>query len=153
MLNSLVVLDTSTKGITQIASGADFYAYPSFSPGGDLVTWVQWDHPSMPWWDSQVHVARFDLEQKNTVGKSVALPRAKTPDGGEVQQQPRWQPRKTTQSGADTLFFTSDRTGFSNLHKVDIKVSADSIQASEPKLLTSEPVSADMHQPLWILST
>jgi dipeptidyl aminopeptidase/acylaminoacyl peptidase len=37
-----------------LASGSDFYMQPVWHPGGDLIAWVEWDNPYLPWQASRV---------------------------------------------------------------------------------------------------
>lgn len=39
---SLVAINTSTRQIKIIASGADFYSDPRFSPDGRFIVWKEW---------------------------------------------------------------------------------------------------------------
>lgn len=42
------------------ASGADFYMQPAWSPNGKAATWVEWDHPNMPWDGTRLMFAALD---------------------------------------------------------------------------------------------
>jgi len=33
----------------QLARGADFYMQPAWHPSGNLLAWIEWNHPNMPW--------------------------------------------------------------------------------------------------------
>ena len=59
-----VPLDGSAAGaagaIRELASGADFYAFPTPSPDGRRLAWVCWNHPRMPWDGTELRVARLD---------------------------------------------------------------------------------------------
>ncbi|KAH9044055.1 alpha/beta-hydrolase [Lactarius deliciosus] len=46
VVNTLVVINTNTQSLTTIASGADFYAAPRFSPDGARIAFQQWNHPT-----------------------------------------------------------------------------------------------------------
>ena len=50
----------SSDGITPFRRGADFYAYPKFSPDGKAICWVEWDHPAMPWDETRLMVGVLD---------------------------------------------------------------------------------------------
>ncbi len=104
--NSLVVIDTSSIAVHNIASGADFYNHPQFSPQGDMLCWIQWNHPDMPWTGTTLHTAQWQN------GKIVGSPRHIAGRAGEESiVQPRW--------GLDgTLFFSSDRSGYWQLYRL-----------------------------------
>lgn len=57
---SLCTPDLETGAVTQLASGHDFYSSPSLSPDGNLLTFVAWDHPNMPWDVTFLYLAAFD---------------------------------------------------------------------------------------------
>jgi dipeptidyl aminopeptidase/acylaminoacyl peptidase len=83
-----------------LVSGPDFVAAPRLSPDGTTLAWLQWNHPSMPWDDTQLVVRRLDTGEETVVaggpGESVAEPRFE-PDG--------------------SLLFLSDRTDWWNLYR------------------------------------
>jgi dipeptidyl aminopeptidase/acylaminoacyl peptidase len=43
-----------------LASGSDFYANPVLSSDGKQIAWIQWNHPHMPWDESQLWYAQFN---------------------------------------------------------------------------------------------
>jgi hypothetical protein len=55
-----VTPDLETGVVTQLASGHDFYSSPAISPDGNLLAFVAWDHPNMPWDDTWLYLAAFD---------------------------------------------------------------------------------------------
>ncbi len=88
-----------------VASGHDFYASICFSPAGDEVAFLAWDHPQMPW--------------NGTVLETLPW-RAHGPDGAvriraggsaESLFQPGYLP-------SGELLVVSDRSGFWNLSRV-----------------------------------
>ena len=101
--NSIVLIDASTKKVHTIASGADFYSHPKFSPAGDKICWLQWNHPDMPWTGSLLHVASWS---EGSVS-DVRLVAGKA--GKESISQPRWLPN-------GSLLFASDRSGYYQLY-------------------------------------
>ena len=50
-------------------NGADFYMQPEWSPDGRHFTWVEWDHPQMPWSGSRVMLAEIEPETMDLVNK------------------------------------------------------------------------------------
>ncbi len=97
-----IAIDGSFE-IRELVVGADFYAFPRPSLDGEFLAWVQWVHPSMPWYGTELWVGR--LEAGHIVN-------AKKVEGGMAESimQPEW-------SHDTDLFFLSDRTGWSNLYR------------------------------------
>lgn len=54
-----VALDGSLR-LEVLMSGPDFVSSPRISPDGGRLAWVQWDHPNLPWDDTELWVADFD---------------------------------------------------------------------------------------------
>jgi len=82
----LLSLDGANDGGGQVlASGADFYANPVLRVGDNMLAWVQWNHPNMPWDTTSLRVAPLDRPGDVTVvseavGVSTICP-AWAPDG------------------------------------------------------------------------
>lgn len=103
--NTLVAIDSSTRTVHTIVRGADFYAYPRFSPDGRRVSWTQWHHPNMPWHYNELWVA--DWQEGKVVNSKVVAGQ----DIKESITQPQW--------GEDgSLFFVGDRTSFWQLYQL-----------------------------------
>lgn len=105
--NRLVLIDSTDKSVTIIIEGADFYIYPRFNHDGTKISWVQWNHPDMSWTGSELYVAEWNGENIGNVKLIAGKPRI------ESTSQPRWH-----EDG--TLFFAADRTGFSQLYRLDV---------------------------------
>jgi dipeptidyl aminopeptidase/acylaminoacyl peptidase len=99
--NELVRLSAHEESVPEVlVTGPDFVASPRWSPAGDRLCWIEWDHPAMPW-DRTRLVVRDLAGGRDTVVAGEA---------GEACQAPRWQ--------ADgSLVFISDRTGWWNLYR------------------------------------
>ncbi|MDE0117994.1 MAG: prolyl oligopeptidase family serine peptidase [bacterium] len=78
-----------------VATGADFYGCPRPSPDGQRLAWVQWNHPNMPWDQTELWV---DGE------------RAVSGIGSVVD--PQWGPD-------GRLYVVSDHKGWWNLYRLD----------------------------------
>ena len=105
--NTVVGIDIACGGTETIAQGNDFYSSPRVSPNGDRVCWLAWDHPNMPWDETELWVADVDSD-----GQARAIARLVAGDAGESIGEPQWSPD-------GTLFFVSDRTGWWNLYRWD----------------------------------
>ena len=110
-----------------LAQGHDFFAYPRPSPDGTRLAWISWDHPNMPWDNSQLWVAELD-----DAGMPMA-PVAIESGAEESLVQPEWSPD-------GRLFVVSDRSDFWSLYRVDG-------QALVPVAL----IAAELAGPLWNL--
>jgi len=60
----LVQIGDSLAQPQELISGSDFYACPSVSPAADEITWLEWDHPNMPWDQTRLFQARIIFEQE-----------------------------------------------------------------------------------------
>jgi dipeptidyl aminopeptidase/acylaminoacyl peptidase len=100
--NSLVSVDINTGIVTTLVSGNDFYAAPVLSDNGQSLAWVSWNHPSMPWDNTQLWLGEFDAE--GNLGKMRLV-------AGENESicQPKFAPD-------NTLYFSSDKSNWWNLY-------------------------------------
>ena len=81
-----------------LVSGPDFVSSPRWSPDGQLLCWVEWEHPNMPWDET-----RLCVREEGGATRTVAGP-------GESVVEPRWLPD-------GSLLFVSDRTGWWNIYR------------------------------------
>ncbi|HCV00265.1 MAG TPA: hypothetical protein DGL25_03600, partial [Dehalococcoidia bacterium] len=108
----VAIVDSSGKSWPQqLARGRDFYMQPTWSPRGDRLAWVEWDHPNMPWDGSQLRVAELSFSESSppTIAASEVV--AGGPE--EAVLQPVFS------SEGETLFYVSDRTGWGNVYEYD----------------------------------
>eukprot|EP00808_Paulinella_micropora_P004214 g19574.t1 len=124
VVNFLAFVTGPDDPIITLASGKDFYSHPSLSNDGKQLTWVCWDHPNMPWDDTELWVA--DLKD----GKLTHQQKLSGP--GESLTQPKW-------TMNNELFYISDRTNFWNIYSWDGKTH----KALFPK-------EADFADPDWV---
>ncbi|EPS35202.1 hypothetical protein H072_11411 [Dactylellina haptotyla CBS 200.50] len=116
VVNTIVLISGSPGNakVETIAEGKDFYSSPSWNPDGSKVSWLQWDHPDMPWTGSQVCVA--DWVNGKVENAKVVAGKA----GIESTSQPRWAPD-------GTLFYCCDQTGYWQLYKLGADGSSEHV--------------------------
>lgn len=113
--NTLVSIDVSTSEISTLCSGHDFYSNPRLSPCKSKLSWLCWNHPDMPWDNTELWMA--DISSDNTLSNSQQIA------GSNAVSifKPEWSP-----DGA--LTFVSDKSGWWNIYKYhdnDIKQLTD----------------------------
>ena len=94
--NEIVRFSADGSGEPEVvAAGADFYGWPRPSPDGRRLAWVQWNHPNMPWDQTELWV---DGESAVSGIGSVV--------------EPQWGPD-------GRLYAVSDHKGWWNLYRLD----------------------------------
>ncbi|MCY7278393.1 MAG: S9 family peptidase, partial [Phormidesmis sp. CAN_BIN44] len=103
---------------TILASGHDFYASPSLSPDGTLLSWISWNHPNMPWDGTDLWVAQIQPDGSLSDPQHIA--------GGTDESifQPEWSPD-------GVLYFISDRTGWWNFYRWHPQSTVESVVTLE----------------------
>src|SRR5438552_1005667 len=104
-VNTIVSLDPEKESEGRIlVSGNDFYSTPRLSPDGSKLAWLTWNHPNMPWDGTELWIA--DVKPDGSLGPAEKIA------GGldESIYQPEWSPD-------GEIYFSSDRTGWWNLHR------------------------------------
>ena len=70
--NAVVAIGIDGGDIETLAEGNDFYSSPRVSPDGDRICWLAWDHPNMPWDETELWVADVDEDGSPTNARLVA---------------------------------------------------------------------------------
>lgn len=128
-INTLVQLDLdgpNDDGGQVIISGSDFVASPALAPNGKSLSWLQWNHPNMPWDGTQLYYA--------DVAPDGALHNVRLVTGGKDESivRPRW-------NNTGLPVFVSDRSGWWNLY-------AD---RGEKGIVPLRAMEAEFAQPQW----
>ena len=84
---------------TVLVSGHDFFSDPALGPDETTLSWLQWDHPDMPWDAAQLVVRAADGTETVVAGGE-----------GESVVQPTWAPD-------GSLWFLCDATDVWSLHR------------------------------------
>ena len=111
-----------------LSSGYDFYSSLRLTGDGARVAWLAWNHPDMPWDQSELWIA--------DVGSAGALTNERHIAGGggdESIVQPEWAPD-------GSVAFVSDRSGWWNLYRWT--------GSGEPIALA--PMEAEFAGPQWV---
>lgn len=126
--NFLALIDLTTGKYKKIASGNDFYSSPAISPDGKKIAWITWNHPYMPWTNTELWLADIADDGSFKNQKRIA---------GDIPEsifQPQW-------SLDGILYFVTDRnSGWWNIHRY-----------SDGKIENVFPIKAEVAEPLWVL--
>lgn len=127
--NFLALIDLKTGNYQKIASGYDFYSSPAISPDEKKIAWISWNHPYMPWTNTELWIADIDHSGMLTNQKRIA---------GNIPEsifQPQWSPD-------GVLYFVTDRDkGWWNIHRYNQGVIENVF-----------PISAEVGEPLWVFA-
>ncbi|KZT67503.1 alpha/beta-hydrolase [Daedalea quercina L-15889] len=137
VVTTLCIINSKTQSVTTIVSGADFYAFPSFSADGTYIAWEQWSHPDMPWEGSEIFVANVDVNDNSVKLSDITYVAGKKIDISA--STPVW-------ASNDVLVFTTDETGYHNPWTYSV-----SSGKAAPVLPVS--IDEDFNQPLHRLGT
>jgi len=101
--NYIVSIELDDGSIRTLAEGHDFYSNPQLSPDGEQLMFLTWDHPNMPWDNTQLHLA--------DIGTDGTIVREQVIAGGHDESifQPLWDPD-------GRIYFVSDRSDWWNLY-------------------------------------
>ena len=119
--------------VREVVGGSHFLAHPRVSPDGRRIAWIAWEHPQMPWDGTELRVA--DLVDGVAVAPLTLL-------GGPAESvlQPEW-------ADDSHVYVVTDRSGWWNLHRVDIDA-----QVGSPDAVTALcPRAEEFAFPLWLL--
>lgn len=114
-----------------LVKGSDFYMFPRLSPDGQMLAWMEWCHPNMPWDRTSIWVGKVSDEGGITNPICIA--------GGDVgiveaPTEPKWSPN-------GELIFVSDRgSGFWNLYSWGVG----------KKVQALCPLEAEFARPAWV---
>lgn len=127
VLNFLALIDLSTGSHKKLASGYDFYSSPAISSDGKKIAWISWNHPHMPWTETELWSAEFTLEGDLIHQTQIC---------GSIPEsifQPEWSPDQV-------LYFVTDRErGWWNLHRF-----------VNGRIENVCSMQAEMGRPLWV---
>lgn len=124
--NFLALIDTQTGSYKKLAHGYDFYSSPAISTDGKKIAWISWNHPNMPWTNTELWTAEFDEkgELKNALQICGSL--------SESIFEPQWSPD-------GILYFVTDRDScWWNVHRY-----------VNGRVENVCPMEAEVAEPLW----
>jgi dipeptidyl aminopeptidase/acylaminoacyl peptidase len=122
---------SDAAAIRVLVSGAQFFAFPTPSPDGTKLAWINWNHPNMPWDGTELRVGAVS-------GSTLRVADAALVMGGpdESVLAPLWRDDAT-------LYAISDASGWWNLYQVAASAGA------APQAL--HPLEEEFTGPLWQL--
>lgn len=102
--SEIIAIHLDNLQLEVLVSGADFYSNPRLSPNGEQLSFLRWNHPNMPWDNTECVIAQLN-SQGDILSSNVIAG-----GSGESVFQPQWSP-------AGELFFVSDRSNWWNIYR------------------------------------
>ncbi len=127
-----VELPTGTEAQTTLFEGSDFLSSPNISEDGENLAFTAWQHPNMPWDNTELIVAKIADE-----GHLYDVQRVDG-NGDSSKTQPFFVTSKK-------LFFLSDESGYWNLRSCDL-----SFEQNDLKSENVYQIEADCCGPPWV---
>lgn len=117
--------------VRELVTGADFFAFPTPSPDGRRLAWIDWDHPRMPWDGTSLRVAPVPSQAPVRAAEAPVLM------GGPAESvlAPTW-------GDESHVYAISDISGWWNLYLC-------SLDGAAPRPLC--PRDEEFAEPLWQL--
>ncbi len=131
--DSLSLVDAAGRNWPRkLVQGDDFYMQPCWSPDGNRIAWIAWNHPQMPWDGTRLQVSGV---RRQTSG--VMLDEIETLAGGEDVSvfQPQFSP------DGRFLAYVSDESGWWQIYLHDLA-------SGERRQLTH--AKAEHGAPAWV---
>jgi dipeptidyl aminopeptidase/acylaminoacyl peptidase len=125
--NRLVAFDRVDGSREVLCADHDFVSSPCFSPAGDRLAYLVWDHPNMPWDGTELQLQAFSSAGPAGSAHRVAGSRS------ESIFQPGFSPN-------GVLTFVSDASGWWNL-----------CQLRGDAVVAIAPAQAEFGRPQWVL--
>ena len=127
-----VELPTGTEAQTTLFEGSDFLSSPNISEDGENLAFTAWQHPNMPWDNTELIVAKIADEGHLYDVQKV------DGNGDSSKTQPFFVTSKK-------LFFLSDESGYWNLRSCDL-----SFEQNDLKSENVHQIEADCCGPPWV---
>ncbi len=102
--NKIVSVNLATGEVNTLVSGHDFYSFPRLNPDGTILAWIAWNHPNMPWDETELYQA--PLNSEGLLGEKQFVAGKKNESIAEI----KWSPN-------GVLTFSSDRNNWWNLYQ------------------------------------
>lgn len=136
-VNALVAIPATGGVPVALWSGSDFVSTPRIDPETQLLAWLAWNHPDMPWDSTELWVGGLDGSK---VQLTLSAPERVAGGGEESLSQPEWD-----QNGR--LWFVSDRSNWWNLYRFPFP----GRPIGDPVIEAERP--ADIALPQWVFGT
>ncbi|HAP76198.1 MAG TPA: S9 family peptidase [Acidimicrobiaceae bacterium] len=110
VVNDIVAVPSDGIGPEVVlVHGRDFVSSPRLSPDGATLVWVAWDHPNMPWDDTELWSAQLSWSHS---GPQLSAGHRLAGRPGESVMQPVWSPD-------GSLYVISDRSNWWHVYRVE----------------------------------